>query len=146
MRYCASDFNYVLHLRHYNLFSMSLWFAVSLAIEIRAIRRQYRSDGCACRFARNAHCAGMSIIGTSVFRSNDYPSQTTHSEHVFALTPTTCGQSRQQPEGWDGLIVYHWFCAALSINWLMISTYTKCTSSHHLHQEALYINIFDLFK
>lgn len=80
----------------------------------------------------------MSIIGTSVFRSSDYPSQTTHSEHVFALTPTTCGQSglwSRRVGG--GLIVCHWFRATLSINWLMITAYARCTSQSHLHQGDL---------
>lgn len=98
---CRRDFNYALHLRHYNLFSV---FAVSSAIEIRATvqRRQYRSDGCACRFARNARCAGMSIIGNVCFpierlsEPNDAfrTRVRAHTYNVWTVRATAGGQGR----------------------------------------------------
>lgn len=81
----------------------------------------------------------MSIIGTSVFRSNDYPSQTTHSEHVFALTSTTCGQSGLwSREGWGWAhcvpLIPRYTLDKLANDYRLREMQT---SQSHLHQEVL---------
>lgn len=126
---------------------MSPRFAVSLAIEIRAnsdtisFRRVRLYVRAKCAPRRNVDYRNVCFPIERLSEPNDAfrTRVRAHTYNVWTVRATAWGVG--------GLIVCHWFCAALSINWLMIATYAKCTSLHSLHQGAFhkYVRIAAIF-
>lgn len=139
---CRRDFNYALHLHHYNLFSMSPRFAVSLVIEIGATAatisfrrvRLYVRTKRAVR--RNVDYRNVCFPIERLSEPNDAfrTRVRAHTYNVWTVRAIAGGLGRSH-------------CVPLILRCTLDKLannrhlHAKCTSSPRLHQEALCINM-----